>query len=326
VSAKSALGRLTETLDEVLDRLDEVEFGISLLHVDTGYRYERNADSYYPLASIVKMPILFETLAQVDDALLDLGERIQLSAERKRLPSGILVALDDGLEPTLRDLLVLMVIVSDNTATDMVLERIGIASVERRLRRLGIDGISVKHTIDDLLRSTWDELPDARLPPPEIAAKLSHQPLRRDGLAMRRSPDNNVATPRALASLLARLVEGELLSASMTTTARDILVRHQLRDRIGRFISDEVAVAHKTGTYVGVRSDAGVVFLPNGTRLVIVAFAMFEPDSARDLVQSQARDEMIDIAIGAIAKEAFDVLASLESPRRCLPFAGPASP
>src|SRR6266550_3995430 len=114
----TAMQRLRQEIMSGLAGID-AEFGLSLRYgSEPEAEMGINADKLYPLASLVKVPILIEALAQVDAGERSLSMRVPLEQEHKLLPSGVLVNLDPGLQPTLSDLLTLMIVVSDNTATD----------------------------------------------------------------------------------------------------------------------------------------------------------------------------------------------------------------
>jgi beta-lactamase class A len=222
------------------------------------------------------------------------------------LPSGVLVTLDTGLQPTLRDLLMLMIIISDNTATDMVLAQIGRENVERRLESFGLQDISVKLAINDLFRATFNP-PDVALSPAEIDRLIMEQGMNWDGVAGQRSRANNVASPRAMAQLFERLLKRELLSPPSTRVALDMLLRQQLNDRIPRFLPHATPVAHKTGTFLQSRNDAGIIYLPDGTHLLVVIFALLRRDLLEeDALRSRPYIDRVDSAIGRIARTAYD--------------------
>lgn len=284
----------------------DAEFGVFLRHVESGAEAVLNPDELYPLASVVKVPILLEALAQVDEGRLDLHARVPLTPEVKVLPSGVLVTLEPGLQPTLHDLLTLMIIISDNTATDMVLQTVGLSAVEDRMRTLGLAAIHVTLSIGDLFRHAFTP-PDVSLLPVEIDRALAAAGTDWDGLTTQRTPANNTASPRAMAQLLTRLLAGDLLSPSMTTVALAILQRQQLNDRLPRFLPGPIAVAHKTGTFLTTRNDVGIIYLPDGTHLVAAAFALGRRSYLESDPQVRRRYvDTVDTTMGAIGRAAFD--------------------
>lgn len=296
---------LQRAIADAVEQID-AEFGVVAHHLESDAFAALNPDSLYPLASVVKVPILLAALSAVDAGTLDLHARRPLTQEEKVLPSGVLVTLESGLEPTLHDLLTLMIIISDNTATDMVLHWIGLPAVAETLQRLGLRDIHVTLTIADLFRHAYVP-PDVSLLPVEIARALAEGGTDWDGLTTRRTPENNTASPRAMAILYRRLLAGELLSPAMTQVAVTILQRQQLNDRMPRFLPGPIAVAHKTGTFLTTRNDAGIIYLPDGTHLILTIFALGQRAAleADPLIRRPSIDA-IDAGMGHIARSLYD--------------------
>lgn len=327
------LPALQRELSAIIEASD-AEFGVCLRHIESGAEILINPDALYPMASVFKIPILIETLAQVDEGILALDQRFELRDEDRLPPSGVLTELDTGLPPTLHDLLMLMIIVSDNTATDMVLETIGADRLERRLRSRGIESISVKMGVQGLFDATFITDETRGLPmafwrelrvqgsfvdvmtgkPIEAAQALFQENLLWDGLANQRTLANNVSTPRDMGRLLEMLMRGELLSERSTRVALDILLRQQLNQRIPRFLPPSVPIAHKTGTFLGSRNDAGIIYLPDGSHLITVTFAILRRDllDADPKVSSPYIDR-VDSAMGYIARAGYDAFAGASS-------------
>jgi beta-lactamase class A len=311
----------------------DAEIGVCIRHVQSGDELTVHPDSLYPLASVVKIPILIEALAQVDEGRLALETRYPLRPEDKLPPSGVLVELDYGLAPTLRDLLTLMIIISDNTATDMVLGIVGSESVEQRLRGWGIEAISVKLGVGGLFEATFP-VPEGDTPmglfrklaargplhdpmtgkPAAGAEALSEFTPNWEALPGQRTLDNNVSSPADMGRLLERLVRVDLLSDRCTGVALDILLRQQLNARIPRYLPRNVPVAHKTGTFLQTRNDAGILYLPNGEHVIVVTFALLRRDllEADPLVSTPYIDR-VDGAMGRIARAAYDAFAPMEA-------------
>jgi beta-lactamase class A len=287
------------------------EIGVGIRHLESGAEYFVHPDALYPMASVFKIPILIETLAQVDEGRHSLDARVELRAGDKVLPSGILVEMQPGLRPTLHDLLTLMIIQSDNTATDMVLAQIGIESIEPRLRSFGCEAITIKMSVQGLFDNTFGAV-DPDLPPHETAKLIEARAPFWDALTNQRVLENNVASPRDMCRLIERLVRGELLSPGSTRVALDIMLRQQLNLRLPRFMPDGVPFAHKTGTFIQSRNDAGVVLMPDGSHLIVVTFAILarEPLDADPLIRNPYIDR-VDSAMGYIARSAFDAFAAV---------------
>ena len=131
------------------------QMGVCARHLESGQQVDIDAERIFPMCSVLKIPVLVEAFRQIEEGSFALDDRWQLTTAEKNLPSGILVFFEDGLAPTVLDLLTLMIIISDNTATDMVMHRLGEGSVTRTMHSLGLTDIHVPMTIreifDDLL-------------------------------------------------------------------------------------------------------------------------------------------------------------------------------
>lgn len=234
--ARPALQRL---VDGVRARSDGARLGLVVVDVATGERLAWNGAERFTAASVIKVPVLLAALRQVDDGVLGLDERIARPARNAVGGSGVLKELTSVDEMSLRDLLTLMIVISDNTATNTVLDVIGVAAVGELLRDLGGTASRIERKLMDL--------------------------------AARERGLDNVLTADDVATVLVQLERGEVLTAEGTRTALEILGRQQLRDRLPRYLPDDVQVAHKTGELSGVRHDAGVLYLgADGSRPVVV--------------------------------------------------------
>lgn len=231
-----------------------------------------NADRPFQLASIFKVPVLVTAFRQAEAGRLDLDARHPLRRAHKLIGSGILAQLDEGLRLTLRDLLTLMIVLSDNTATDMVLELLGgVVAVQREVQALGIAGLHIRHTTRE---SLWAVFPseELALSDAEIERVRREQRLPRHDERIAPDAPTNVGTARALATLLARLEAGRTASPASTAAMRTILARQMYNQRLSRAWPTELAFAHKTGTLGAMRGDAGIAYFPTRT-VAVVALA-----------------------------------------------------
>ncbi|HEV3311027.1 MAG TPA: serine hydrolase [Chloroflexota bacterium] len=307
------------------------KMGAFIRHLDSGETVESDADGLYLLASVFKIPILLEALAQVDERKLRLDERFALRWQDQLPTSMILEHLAPGLQLSLRDLLTAMVTVSDNTATDMVAGIVGLENVMRRLDGWGLKNIAIRMSVEGLFNSAF-RWPDSNRAIVETYREaVSHGPLvdpltgvvdspfmeglRRgpnyDALPAKLSLDNNVSSPRAMGELLERLVRGHLLSPTGTRMALDIMLRQQLNQRLPRFLPPSARMAHKTGTFYNARNDAGILYLPDGGKAIVVIFAVLDRDRMHaDPLESVPYIDRVDSAMGHIARSAYDAFVS----------------
>ena len=238
--------------------------GMAARHLHTGQELTHKADDLYFTASTFKVPILVELYRQVDMGVVDPSTRLELTDDARSPGSGVLKELAGGLRPTIRDLATLMIIVSDNTATDMLYRLVGRDRLNASMRDLGLDRTSLPMTCKELLYSmygvdTGDVFEGIR----HVADALAHGRIvaGSDGLSEERS---DVSSPRDMVRLLEMLYGGELLSAQSTADVMDILERQQAVTIIPYGLPPGARVAHKTGGVTGVRCDVGIVFAPSG--------------------------------------------------------------
>ena len=188
------------------------------------------ADEIFPAASLIKIPLLALFFRECESGRLDLNRTVKLKRKEKVGGSGILFELHDGIPVTLLDLATLMIVVSDNTATNLVTDQIGMKKIPAGLKALGL-----KKTI--------------------YGRKLMVAP---------NDPPANFTTPMEMFVLLKKLAAGELLSRRNTGLALDILFRQQYNEKIPLLLPEAAKVAHKTGEISGVRHDCGIVREGNG--------------------------------------------------------------
>ena len=295
---------LESDISRIIDN-SGAEMGLSALHLESGQRIDVDAGRVFPLCSVLKIPVLVEAFRQIEEGLFTLDDRWQLTTAEKNLPSGILVFFDDGLAPTVRDLLILMIIISDNTATDMVMNRLGAGSVTSTMHSLGLTDIHVPMTI----RQIFDDLLPSADPTQDMLA-LATAPRNRTGRSYSLGPDNDVGTPAALTELLARIWRGELVSRAACDAMLDILLKQQLNDRLPRYLPPGTRCAHKTGTLPGIRNDSGIIYASGTSHVAVTLFSRWDDDAvADDPIANKETPIAIDSAFGRIGRLLYDTFS-----------------
>jgi len=208
-------------------------------NLDTGATFGRGADDRVRTASTIKLPILIEAFAQVAEGRLRWDEPLVLTQEGKVGGAGILGEFAPGLTLTLRDAVHLMIAVSDNTATNLVLDRVTAEAVNSRMDALGFPATRALRKIGGGGPSRAGEDPANRA----------------FGLG--------VSTPREMVGLLERLERGELVSPEASRDMLEILKRQQHHEGIGRSLIG-VPLATKPGALDRLRSDVGIVYSERG--------------------------------------------------------------
>jgi beta-lactamase class A len=200
--------------------------GLIVLAANGTVSYERAADEAYPAASVIKIPILMTVHADATEGRLSLDERLPVG---EHLPgTGVLGWVRGIADLTIRDHAMLMTIVSDNTATNRLMERVGVERIAERMREWGCLRTQLRRKMFDF----------------EAANR---------GL-------DNVASPREMAGLLLRLVRGELVDRATSDAVLAVLEQTQDDALICRYLPVDTRVAHKTGSLEKVRNDAAVVW------------------------------------------------------------------
>ena len=265
----AAIQGLLARVEAIAGEVDGV-IGVYVRDLASGAAVAHNADTPFPLASVVKVPILHELYRQAEAGSVDLNKRTLFAAHHLVPGSGILQDLDFGLAPTLKDLATLMITVSDNAATDLVIEQIGLAQVEAAMQALGLASTTIPLTIRALLYNTVG----LDVANPEHTYELYQQRSKENYIDWHcrayGDTDNNVSTPRDLGLLLEDIERRTTLSAASCDAMIDIMKRQKYSDRIPQQLPEGTAVAHKTGSLRGIRNDAGIAYTPNGAYCIAV--------------------------------------------------------
>lgn len=213
--------------------------GLAVKDLTSGRTLEIRPDESFPQASTIKWTVLYELFAQADEGRLDLGD-----VTRPPLPraggSGMLQFLGDRLSLSWRDLAVLMMGLSDNEATNLLIAKVGIENVNRRLDALGLPRTRLRRRMMDL-----------------EAARRGHE---------------NVSTPAEMRALLEAIREGKGLSAARAKDLLDVAATPK-SSPFRRPLPAGVRVADKPGSLEGVRAVAAIVELKHRPYVVAIATA-----------------------------------------------------
>jgi beta-lactamase class A len=251
------------------ERLCSCHIGVAARHLESGLAYERNGDDEFESASVIKIAVLTDAMASVREGRIDLSERWTLTPSNKASESGWLRFFDPGLAPTWNDLVTLMIGPSDNTATNAWIEKLGIDSVNARMRSLRFEKMRLFSALPWLDPSVegplWKEL--------------------RFG----------IVTPREVADWYARVARGDLLDAESSRRIFAYLDNAPSRARIARRFSSAALWAGKTGTMSGVRNDSGILRTGKG-RFVLVVLTDGSPPASDSTPTNPAIAAIGDIA------------------------------
>lgn len=233
--------KLSSDLNRVAASYDGI-MGIFVKDLTSGETLAVNADTVFPQASSIKIPILIELMRQAQAGKLNLSERVEIHRATLVGGSGVLQFFSDGGSAiSLRDLAVLMVVLSDNAATNLIIDRVGMDNVNSML-----DGLGLNRTV--LARKMID-----------VAAEQADR--------------ENRSTPRQMATLVESLNAGKLLDAEHTKMVLEIL-EYPKDSPLRAGVPPTITVAEKPGSLNGAQCDSGIVFL-DGHPYVISVMTTF---------------------------------------------------
>jgi len=299
---------LQDSSRDPLDRLrDEVarlandsggRVGVGAIHLESGRAVYHNGDDAFPMASTYKVPIAVQLLTRVDQGELALDTMVTLQPGDLHPGSGTLTQLfdDPGVSLSALNLMELMLLISDNSATDLTLQLAGgPAAVTARMRALGHEGIRVDRPTSVLIGDfVGVEVPeDGMITPAQFQERAEGLSAESQATAARRfaSDPKDTATPEAMAALLRQVWEGDALSPESTELFFDVMRRVSTGEgRLKGMLPAGTVVAHKTGTIGGTTNDVGVIYLPDelGHVVTVVFVADSEkaiPDRERTIAQ-----------------------------------------
>lgn len=232
------------------------------ISASSGWTFTHNGDRRFRAASTVKIPIMIQIFRQVDASARRLDDRFTMSASDFSAGSGVLHEMHEGLQVTVADLLYLMMSISDNTATNVLIDMAGMDDVNGLMRELGMK------------QST-------------LGRKMQGHPAEGE-------QRENWATPSEYAALVGKLLGREVASAEACDAMIAILEKQQNPRRIGRYVpEDGFRWGSKTGSISGVVNDVGFIAGDGGTVIVSVY--------CEDLPDMHAGEQVIgDIARAAM--------------------------
>ena len=253
-------------------------------NLDTGADFGQRPDEKVRTASTIKLPILCAMFDLAARGKLSWDEKLTLRAEDIVSGSGVVQELSPGLQLSLRDLSHLMIVVSDNTATNLVLARLGGDAVNEYLEKIGMK-------VTRSLRMIRGD--GTQLKPAQGYSKAGLiEDNKRYGIG--------VSTSREMVWLLEQLTAGKVVSTEASKEILAILKRQQFKDGIGRRRADDVA--SKSGALDALRSDVGIVYQPHA-RIAIAATVdgMPKVDYSPDNVGNILIADLTDLLLAGLA-------------------------
>lgn len=236
--------------------------GLYWQDLTTGEEAMVRGEEPFEAASVIKLPVLVETFRQLDAGILRAEEPVTIREEDKLPSCGALNYLHTGLTVTLMDLAVLMIILSDNTATNLLIRRVGMDAVNATTESMGMSATRLRRLLFDR----------------EASAR---------GI-------KNTISPMEMGRLLAALYRGEVVSPEASTRMLGILGDQRLNNKLPFWLDGKVKCAHKTGEDGTTTHDVGIVYAPRPFVLCVCGDPVHAPslnalmaDAARQLVSEQ---------------------------------------
>lgn len=216
---------------------------------DTTRHFFHRPDARVPSASVIKLPIMIEAMTWVQDGRLNPDEIHILTTSEKAGGTGVLNTYPHRSRITYRDLITLMMTISDNTATNILIRELGMGNINARITTLGL-------TQSRLNREMMDT----------VAVKQGRQ---------------NYVSVREMNQLLRLIYERRILTPILCDEMLDILKSNEDTTTIPRLLPKAMLVAHKTGTLDYIRGDVGIVYAPKPFLLSVFVEGTTTPDAER---------------------------------------------
>lgn len=227
--SQTAKAQMKEKINAYLQKLPtEISVSMSVENLKGKKLFVHNEQAKVPSASVIKIPIMIELMEQAHAGKINLGEKYILNSEDKTGGSGIIANEQDGIMYTIEELCREMIRVSDNTATNILIKKVGMENVNARLEQLGA-----------------------------IQTRLNRVMM--DTEAVKQGRENWVNTLE-INELLRKIYANEVASPQLCNLMINILKKCEDNTTIPRNLPKELTIAHKTGGLPYVRGDAAIIF------------------------------------------------------------------
>lgn len=295
-----------QRVEQEIARLSETsggKVGLSAIHVESGKQIIQNGKDFFPMASSYKIPIAIELLTKVDSGKYTLDQLIELEKTDLHPGSGMISerfnwpnSSKPGVALSVRSLMELMLLISDNSATDICLRLAGgPAAVNHCMKRLGIEGLRVDRPTSILI-ADWIGIPSNQTSKwslehfDSLAKTIPEDQLKANSLKFDSDP-RDVSTPEAMSALLLKVYTQPILKADTKALLLDIMRRCETGlTRIKGLLPNQTEVMHKTGTIGMTTNDVGIITLPgDGGHVVLSVFVKSSvkeiPDRERTIAE-----------------------------------------
>ncbi len=248
--------------EQLLHQLQEIPGKVSFYYKNLVTGEEISYETQRPLqaASVIKIPIMAEAFFQAKEGSISLQDTYVLKEEDKEPSCGCLNRMQAGLVLKVEDLINLMIILSDNSASNILIRMLGRENINRRMEQMGYEAIRVNRLLFDFE-------------------------------AAKRGMENYVSV-KEIADLLGRMYAGTLVDEGSSRAMLDILKAQRLNGKIPFRFLEKIDIAHKTGEDSGITHDVGIVYgkvpfmvLFMGNEVDVPSFERFMQDTAYELYE-----------------------------------------
>jgi beta-lactamase class A len=258
---------------------------VAVKNLKTGESFYLSADDAMPTASLIKLPVMVEAYWQASEEKVKLDTKVTLKKDDKVPGSGILTNhFSEGASFSLKDSVRLMIVFSDNTATNLVLDQIGIPSTNERMAKLGFKNTKINAKVFKGSTTSID---------PAATKKF--------GLGS--------TSARDMVGLLELIEAGKVASPEACKEMLGHLRACEDKEKMTRYLPAGTVVAHKTGSVNAAKTDAGIIYLKSAPVALCVL-----TDENQD--QRWVTDNAAQVLIGKIAKEVYDHFAEKEKEKK----------
>lgn len=248
-------------IDSIMKEIENFQGDISVVIKDLKKDeliFKYNENEVYPSASTIKVPIMVEAFYQIEEGRFDIYEKIKVKPE-DRIKYSVVSDLSIDEYPLI-DLITLMIILSDNTATNVLIDLLGMDRINKRIKELSCQNTVLQRKMLDFERA-------------------------KKGL-------DNFTSSMDMAFIMEKIYKKEILSTKSCEMMLDILTKQKYRNNLGRYLDEDILIAHKTGGLTGISHDIGI-FMDFGYLI-----GVFTKNAANDYDGS--------ITIGKISKIVYD--------------------
>jgi len=187
-----------------------------------------NENTSFLAASVIKIPVLIEILKQIEEGKISADDLVEVKEEDKVPSCGALTYMHNGLKVTIKDLYTLMIIHSDNTATNMLIRMTGIENINSTLRELGCNTTTINRLLFDMEE--------------------------------KKKGKENYITPFEIGYLLERIYKRDIISESISKEIERVLKLQRLNHKIPYLLPRDLEIGHKTGEDDDITHDVGIIY------------------------------------------------------------------